>query len=144
MAAPTKRLMYDGRPFNVRKLMDELLAAIPAARPIDVGGLRMAVTTVEGTDAWAAVTLPETIPDADVQAVINAHDGLPDVLPPAPNYGSDAADIDKQAATAVQQLRAFIAYDTTGQTAAQILTQMVPAVKLLCRVAIFFIKARAG
>lgn len=57
-------------PVKGAKLMDELLLAIPACRPIDLKP-QMAL---EATATACRITVPDTVAKAEVDAVVTAHD----------------------------------------------------------------------
>lgn len=133
-----KRLQFD-RPINLGRLHDQLIAQVPALAPQPgAGGMLQAVMTVEGGTDRAILTVPDEADEAAIQAVVDAHDPTPDVPPARPDYGTDAADVDRQAATAVQNLRDYIALPSPTQA------QTVAVVKLLCRIAVYFIRTRVG
>jgi hypothetical protein len=77
-----KRLHYN-RPNNLSKLHDELLAAIPALRPVpnDDGEL-VAVMRVEGREDDIWLTVPDDADEAAIAVVVDAHDPTPRSVPP--------------------------------------------------------------
>lgn len=77
-----KRLHYT-RTNNLSKLHDELLAAIPALRPIpNDDGKLVVVMRVEGRgdDIW--LTVPDDADETAIAAVVDAHDPTPRPVPP--------------------------------------------------------------
>ena len=71
-----KRLSY-AKVNNLSSLHDELLAAMPALRPVlNASGDREAVMGVEGRGANIWLTVPDTADEAAIAAVVAAHDAL--------------------------------------------------------------------
>lgn len=122
--------------YRPAKLMDELLVAIPALRPVN-GDAQTFMSYGVG-EIW--LTVPDEASEAEIDAVLATHDPTPPPPVPAPDYGdgSDVADLQSQAAQAVSNLRAYRAL--SSPTNAQTLT----VVKLLCAVAIHYIRSRSG
>ena len=61
---------------HLSQLHDELLAALPALRPvINADGDAIAVAQIEGreADGFIRLTVPSTISRAELQAVVDAH-----------------------------------------------------------------------
>lgn len=116
---------------NGHRLYDELLNAIVALRPIDgIAQLKM----MGGAEPGATrLIVPDTVTDADIDAVLAAHDPSPTVKPPSPDYGADSYDL-KQVAQAVTAMRAFVA--NPSPSAAQVVAQ----VKLLDSVLLALLK----
>lgn len=74
-AAWAKTLKIPKGTIQVNQLHDELLAAFPAWRGTSQpdGGFADPLLRVESTEQDIRLTIPDTTPDALVQAVINAH-----------------------------------------------------------------------
>jgi hypothetical protein len=101
----------NGKRVDLPQLKAELVAA-----GINVTALGQAGDILHTYDAAGqAVDLPPA-----AAAVVAAH--VPPPVPPQPNYGNDAADVDRQAAQAVSQLRTFIANGspTNAEVVAQV------------------------
>lgn len=95
------RVMKD---IDLSQLEQELKAAGVSIRGLGTTGNDPAtdLQVLTYDEGGALVELP-----SEAAAVIAAHTPTPP--PPEPNYGGDAVDIDKGAAAAVTQLRAFLA-----------------------------------
>jgi hypothetical protein len=61
------------RPHRLSQLHDEILAALPATRPVERDGQREAVMTVEGRGDTLRITVPDTVTQAEIDAVVAAH-----------------------------------------------------------------------
>lgn len=94
----TDKVLIYTHPYDLSKLADELIAAIPSVRPV-VGpdGKMWGVMTVAGLpDGVVEIIVPEDVDEKAIAAVIAAHDPTPKIVPaPGP--------------TQPEQLSAFIA-----------------------------------
>ncbi len=90
--------------YDLEQLRQELVAA-----GIAVARISLYIDPSTGDETWQMLDAEAAtvVLTAAARAVIAAH--VPPAPPPRPDYGGDAADIDRQAADAVLQLRAFIA-----------------------------------
>lgn len=125
---------------SLPKLLDELLAAIPALRPVPAGdgGLPVAVLHLWGDGDSITLEVPDAVDEAAVTAVVAAHDPTPLPVPASPDFGSDLpANFAFQLADGVSQLRTYLAL--SAPTAAQ----SAAALKLVIR-ALFFLLRRAA
>lgn len=74
------RISFTGT-FHVAKLADDLMAAIPALRPVPgEDGILVHVCTVDATEAGVVVVAPDEANQKAIAAVVKAHDPTP---PPA-------------------------------------------------------------
>jgi hypothetical protein len=125
------------RPHNLSVLLDELLAAIPAMRPVDgADGVKHAAATVsgDGTNLW--IQAPDSVSPATIDAVVMAHTNPAPVVPAPVDYGTDPADMTDRPAiiAAVQTLRGYLGLASpTG-------AQTVGALKLLIRLTLALLK----
>jgi hypothetical protein len=134
-----RTLMFT-HPYALNKLHDELLAALPALRPIaGPDGQPAAILLVEGLpDGVLRLTVPDDADAAAITAVVAAHDPTPLPVPASPDFGSDLpANFAFQLADGVSQLRTYLAL--SAPTAAQ----SAAALKLVIR-ALFFLLRRAA
>jgi hypothetical protein len=131
------------RPVNAARLISEL-AAIPGVvitNPNPMLGRQMLVTVGEKLDTGDVIlhvddSLDQAVLD-QITAVVNAHDGTPDPIPPTPDFGTDVPpDFQFQLANAVQNLRQYLALATP--TAAQ----NAAALKTLIRVVLYLVRTR--
>lgn len=84
-----KRLQFN-RPNNLSKLHDELLAAIPALRPVlNTQDRQEAVMRVEGSGDTVWLEVPNTADTAAIGVVVQAHDSLPE----APHERSESGGL---------------------------------------------------
>lgn len=91
-----------GKRVDLLQLRDEGIAAgVSLPQALGIAGDQLVTYSADG----AIIE-----PPAALAAVLEAH--TPPPVPLVPNFGSDAADIDRQAAAAVTQLRQFIANAT--------------------------------
>jgi hypothetical protein len=129
-----RTLTFD-RPNLLSKLHDELLAAVPAVRPVTgPDGTLVAVMRVEGDGNLIRLTVPDAADETAITAVVAAHDPTPD---PVPDFGNDATTRD-QLVSGVTQLRAYLAL--SNPTAAQ----SAAALKLVIRGFLFLLKEQYG
>lgn len=125
------------KPHNLNALLDEMLAAIPALRPVARPDGRLdAMLSLSGDGSTIEATVPDAVADADVLAVINAHTNPlpPDTSPP--DFGADAQSLNDYPAlrTAVDNLRTYLAL--ASPTAAQ----SASALKLTIRVLLALVR----
>lgn len=127
--SPALRDALEGR---LHLLASALAAAghLPAGRGLSLDNL----TLMTADDAGNSTDLSPA-----AQAFVGAYVPAPASAPP--EYGTDLQSDDEfrdQAAAAVTNLRAFIGASSPSNA------QVVAVVKLLCRVAIYFIRLRVG
>lgn len=97
---------------HLSKLHDELLAAVPSLQPVtNADGEREAVMRISGDGETLTLVVPDDAPDADIQAVLDAHDPTPPPLPPDPDEElvqaiQDAATLDDLKKALVGKLQA--------------------------------------
>jgi hypothetical protein len=96
---------------DISQLHEELEVAVPALRPRDVAGERVAVMDVQSSGSEIVLRVPDEVDEAAVRAVITAH---------APRPREAAADLralwatyktNVQAATTVPQLKSVLVND---------------------------------
>jgi hypothetical protein len=92
-----------GKEYDLNQLEAELIAAGVPIRALGTDRLFTQIFTYD------AAGDPVPLPPA-AAAILAAHVAPP--VPAKPNYGNDPADLDRQAAQAATQLRAFIANAT--------------------------------
>lgn len=68
-------------PVNVRRLCEELEAAIPAMAPDVIDGERYGNYTLGVGSNFIVLTAPDEVSESAIQAVIAAHDPTPDPVP---------------------------------------------------------------
>jgi predicted metal-dependent hydrolase len=61
------------QPHRLSQLHDEILAAVPATRPVGEGDARTAVMTMDGRGDTVRVTVPDGVSEAEIAAVVAAH-----------------------------------------------------------------------
>jgi hypothetical protein len=75
------KILHFNKANNLDKLHNELLEAIPSIRPVaDINGRYIALATLQGLGDDIYITVPDETNEAEIQAVINAHDPTP--IPP--------------------------------------------------------------
>lgn len=120
----TKVLTFSRACFAPR-LMDELLAGVPALRPVD----GRAVFTFEHNATMVRLTVPDAADEAAITAIVNAHNATPDPL-----YG------EKQDARVIRLILTdadFDAYMSGTPTAAQtvvVVRKAIAALRALARI----------
>ncbi len=129
-----KHLHFD-KPNNLTALHAELLAAIPALRPVPgTDGLPEAVIVLTGAGTAIDLFVPDNADETAISAVVAAHTNPPPPDTTEPDFGTDAADLTNYPAirTAVTNLRAYVglASPTAAQSTAalQLLIKVVLAI----------------
>lgn len=65
-------LTYD-TPIDLSQLHDEILAAVPATRPVTSRGQRVPVMRLEQADGATRITVPDGVTKDEIDAVVAAH-----------------------------------------------------------------------
>ena len=65
-------LTYD-TPLDLSQLHDEILAAVPATRPVTSRGQRVPVMRLEQGDGVTSITVPDGVTKEQIDAVVAAH-----------------------------------------------------------------------
>lgn len=80
------KMLTFSKAHNLPKLTEELMAAVPALRPVALpDGDRRAVMTVSGDGARLEIAVPDGAEEAAIAAVVAAHDPT---VQPQPDPGS--------------------------------------------------------
>lgn len=126
------------KPNTIGKLENELTAAISKLRPGTIehptyGTIYDCKFTVLRSGDDIFLDVPDDVTSEELASVINAHVKDPD---PTPIDFGDAEDIDNYSKklTAVNNLKAYMALSSPNNA------QTIAVIKLLCKIAIFFIK----
>lgn len=99
------KVLSFSQPHHPDKLHDELLAAVPTLQPVGEGDEREAVMIVSGDGSTLTLGVPDGVDEAEVRAVVEAHDPAPPPAPPDPDAELAAAI---EAATDVEELKAAL------------------------------------